>query len=126
MAGAAPRLPPGNGVASAWLQTALAAGVFCVVAAVAPAVHGQPVVEVGIEKEQFIPRHLKVKRGTTVRWVNNEKRTSHSVWFQQAGLPESERLLPQDSWERRFDVAGTYPYVCGPHPEMTGVVEVTD
>lgn len=83
------------------------------------------VVEVKIEKYKFQPETITVKAGTTVKWTNNEKRASHSIWFKNEGIPESERMLSGDSWERTFDKPGTYPYTCGPHPEMNGVVEVT-
>jgi plastocyanin len=83
------------------------------------------VVEVRIQQYMFLPEKLTVKAGTTVRWTNHEKRASHSIWFKDEGLPESERMLPGESWERTFDKPGTYPYTCGPHPEMNAVVEVT-
>lgn len=81
-------------------------------------------VRVGMDKMLFMPRVLKVKPGTTVEWVNDEKRTSHSVLFEKEGLAESDRLFPGESWKRSFDKVGLYPYRCGPHPEMTGVIEV--
>ncbi|OAN51088.1 plastocyanin [Paramagnetospirillum marisnigri] len=81
-------------------------------------------VRVGMERMQFVPKLVKVKPGTTVEWVNDEKRTSHSVLFEKEGLAESDRLFPGESWKRTFDKPGLYPYVCGPHREMTGVVEV--
>lgn len=83
------------------------------------------VVEVKIEKYKFQPETITVKAGTTVRWTNNEKRASHSIWFKGENLPESERMFSGDSYERTFDKPGTYPYTCGPHPEMSGIVEVT-
>lgn len=86
---------------------------------------GEPV-EVSIIKMEFVPRIVKIQAGTTVKWVNNEKRTNHSIYFEKEGLPESERLFSGDSWQRTFDKPGVYPYVCGPHPEMNGVVEVTE
>ena len=67
---------------------------------------------------------LTVKAGETVKWTNDEKRASHSIWFKAERLPESERMLNGDSWSRKFDKPGSYPYTCGPHPEMKGVVEV--
>lgn len=82
------------------------------------------VVTVSIEQQRFEPASLSIQAGTTVRWVNNEKRTSHSILFKGEGGLESERLLPGDSWQRRFEHPGRYPYTCGPHPEMNGVVEV--
>ncbi len=80
---------------------------------------------VSMDKNLFTPQVLKIKPGTTVEWVNDEKRTSHSVFFEQEGLAESDRLFPGESWKRTFDKPGTYPYRCGPHPEMVGTVEVT-
>ena len=80
--------------------------------------------EVRIKDYKFVPEKVTVKAGETVKWTNDEKRASHSIWFKAEGLPESERMLNGDSWERKFDKPGTYPYTCGPHPEMKGVVEV--
>lgn len=80
--------------------------------------------EVRIRDYKFVPERIVVKAGDTVRWVNDEKRASHSVWFKKEGLAESERLLGGERWERKFDRPGLYPYTCGPHPEMNGVVEV--
>lgn len=84
------------------------------------------VVEVSIEKMQFVPQQVKVKPGATVKWVNHEKRNNHSILFEKEGLPESDRLFPGEFWQRTFDKPGVYPYLCGPHPEMTGVVEVAE
>lgn len=83
-------------------------------------------VEVSIVKMQFVPHLVKVRPGATVKWMNNEKRTNHSILFEKEGLPESDRLFPGESWQRTFEKPGVYPYLCGPHPEMTGVVEVTE
>ena len=81
-------------------------------------------VEVRMQGEKFLPAEIEVQVGTTVRWINAEKRTSHSVIFAAEGLPETERLFPGESWQRTFDKPGRYPYVCGPHPDMKGVVIV--
>ncbi len=86
----------------------------------------QDVVEVRIENYQFVPREAKLRAGGKVRWVNHEKRTSHSVLFTGEGGFESERMMAGESWERRFDKPGRYPYTCGPHPEMSGLVEVVE
>lgn len=81
-------------------------------------------VVVDIRDYKFIPQVITIKAGTTVRWTNSEKRTTHSVQFLGPDGLESERLFPGDSWERRFDKPGSYPYTCGPHPEMKGGIEV--
>lgn len=99
-----------------WAPAMLALVSFCAQAGT--------VVEVRIEQYQFIPAEISVKAGDVVRWTNNEKRTSHSVVFPQEGGRESERLFPEENWARQFLVPGRYPYHCGPHPEMKGVVLV--
>ncbi|QDX80032.1 hypothetical protein B9N43_01435 [Denitratisoma sp. DHT3] len=80
-------------------------------------------VEVGIVDSRFDPPSVRVVAGDTVRWLNKEKRNNHSVLFHGENL-ESERMFPGESWSRRFDAPGTYPYSCGPHPEMHGEVVV--
>lgn len=82
------------------------------------------VVEVGIKDFLFLPQEVTIKPGDSVRWINQEKRQFHSVWFQQLGEPEPDYLFPDDIYERKFEQAGDFPYRCGPHPEMTGVVHV--
>lgn len=84
------------------------------------------IVEVGIDKMKFEPPQVRVKPGTTVKWINHERRNNHSILFEQEGQLESERLFPGESWQRTFEKPGVYPYKCGPHPEMTGVVEVAE
>ncbi|MBL8420870.1 MAG: cupredoxin domain-containing protein [Dechloromonas sp.] len=83
-------------------------------------------VEVSIEKYAYTPAEVTIRVGDTVKWINREKRTSHSVVFPQEGGRESERMFPDESWPREFTQAGRYPYTCGPHPEMKGVVIVVE
>ena len=84
------------------------------------------VAEVRIEGYKFVPAEISIKAGDSVRWTNHEKRTSHSVVFPAEGGLESERLFPDESWQRQFAKPGRYAYHCGPHPEMEGVVVVTE
>lgn len=84
----------------------------------------QQTVEVVIQNYRYQPQVVRIKVGDTVKWLNREKRTSHSVVFPVEQGGESERFFPDESWQRRFDAAGRFAYHCGPHPEMTGVVEV--
>ncbi len=80
-----------------------------------------------MHKYTFCPETVTVPVGATVRWINVDKRTSHSVWLKEAGVEESERLFGEEAWEFTFASAGTYPYLCGPHWEkegMIGTVEV--
>ena len=81
---------------------------------------------VEIKKFNFIPQQLTIKPGTTVRWINKEKRQYHSVWFESSGEPEPDYFFPGESFEKTFTKTGIYPYRCGPHPEMTGTINVVD
>jgi plastocyanin len=80
--------------------------------------------DVEIYKFKFIPQEITVKAGTTIRWTNKEKRQYHSVWFEKQGEPEPEYFFPDEFYERNFTKTGSFPYRCGPHPKMTGVVHV--
>ena len=76
------------------------------------------VVVVKMYKYTFCPPDLEMKAGTTLRWINVDKRTSHSVWFKEQGKPESERLFPDEFVEMTMEEAGTFNYICGPHGEQ--------
>lgn len=84
---------------------------------------------VKLYKYTFCPANVTVKVGTTVRWINVDKRTSHSVWLKDAGKEESERFFPDEGWEFLFMSPGDYPYLCGPHWEshdMRGYAKVIE
>lgn len=107
----------------AWAGTVLlAAGIA--LGPAGPARAADEVVTVIIREQRFEPAVLTVKPGTTVRWVNEEKRTTHSVLLLGEGGFESERLFPGETWQHRFDRPGRHAYTCGPHPEMRGIVDV--
>lgn len=95
--------------------------------------HGHPAAEeegvtvVLMYKYTFCPVEVEVPVGAVVRWVNVDKRTSHSTWFREEGEAESERLFPEESAEMTFDMPGDFDYLCGPHWEshdMIGTVRV--
>jgi plastocyanin len=77
----------------------------------------------------FCPRELRAKAGSVIRFVNVDKRTSHSVWFKAAGKAESERFFPGEHADVTLDLAsGPHEVLCGPHWEhqnMRGHVVVT-
>ncbi len=84
-------------------------------------------VVVKLHKKTFCPPNIEVKAGTTVRWVNVDKRTSHSVWLRASGVKESERLFSEEDWKFTFPKPGEFPYLCGPHwkdDDMRGSVTV--
>jgi plastocyanin len=87
-------------------------------------------VTVEMRNSAFTPRNIKVKKGTTVRWVNQDT-VNHNVVALDANdqreLPAENALLGNgESYAYTFDVGGTYQYKCSPHPFMTGSVEVVE
>ena len=94
-----------------------------------PSAQAEGVSVVMMYKYNFCPREITVPAGTTVRWVNVDKRTSHSVLSPSAGMEESDRAFPEDHIEFTFPVPGPVDYLCGPHWEnrgMVGMVTVTE
>lgn len=76
---------------------------------------------------QFMPAELTIQRGSTVRWLNKEKRQFHNVWFREAGEEPGDYLFPGDTDERTFNETGEFPYVCQPHENrMSGIIRVED
>lgn len=96
----------------------------CLLLCTAGILLAQEVVEIEIKEFQFIPATVTVSPGTTVRWTNREKRQYHNVWFEALGEVEPDYLFPEESYERVFDNKGDFPYRCGPHPKMQGVILV--
>lgn len=85
---------------------------------------GEPIVS--IKDYQFIPKEITVHKGEKILWINNEKRQYHSVWFESEGDPEPDYFFPDESFSRSFEKLGAFPYRCGPHPQMTGIVHVVE
>jgi plastocyanin len=71
---------------------------------------------------RFEPSTLTIAVGETVRWFNDDA-LPHTVSATD-GSWESGNLAPGQAFERRFDSAGSYPYLCRYHPGMTGAIEV--
>ena len=106
-------------------RTLVASFVLALLVGMAMPVSAQAV-SVQIRDYKFEPATVQVKAGTVIKWTNQEKRASHSVFFTGPDSQESERLFPGESWQRFFNKPGTYTYTCGPHPEMAGTVIVTE
>jgi len=72
---------------------------------------------------RFEPSTLTIRAGETVRWFNDDA-LPHTVSAAD-GSWDSGNLAPGQAFERRFDVAGSYAYLCRYHPGMVGTIEVT-
>jgi plastocyanin len=77
---------------------------------------------VSIADFSFNPSSTTVAADGFVTWRNNDG-TSHTVTF-DAG-PNCGNLSGEESVTVQFTAAGSYPYHCNIHPDMTGTVEVS-
>jgi plastocyanin len=74
-----------------------------------------PVVEIEIRNYEFVPKELHIAPGTTVRWKNTTSNyhtvtpDGHTQWTQWQTATMGE------TFEVRFDDAGTFPFYCMPH-----------
>ena len=89
-------------------------------AASAPA--GSETASVSIVDFAFEPSDVSVGAGATVTWVNDGQQPHTVKWSDDE--PESRDLANGDDYDRTFDTPGTYDYICGIHPDMTGSVTV--
>lgn len=75
-----------------------------------------------IEDYKFQPEEITIKSGETITWINKDKvrhtATSTNDYF------DSGLFGKDESFQQTFDEAGTYEYICTPHPYMTGKVIV--
>ena len=84
-------------------------------------------VVIKLYKYTFCPPYLEITKGTTIQFVNVDKRTSHSVWFKDNGRDESDRFFPEETVEMFFNDIGEFNYLCGPHwqsDNMFGVLKI--
>lgn len=81
----------------------------------------------------FSPATQEVKKGATVTWINEDKRThfltaSDPNRTEPAHVAEDlliHQLLKQgETFQMRFDRPGTYDFYCAIHMEMRGTITV--
>ncbi len=70
----------------------------------------------------YAPRTIEVRVGDTVRWTNRDS-VAHTATARNGSF-DTGLLAEGESGSVRFTTAGTYRYVCTPHPDMTGTVVV--
>lgn len=74
-----------------------------------------------------VQQHIKVKKGTTVTWTNQDS-AKHDVTpdNETDTFKASELFGKGETYSVTFNTPGTYSYRCSPHPYMKGIVEVTE
>lgn len=79
--------------------------------------------QIEISSFSYKPATLRVKAGTTVRWVNRDP-AKHTV-SGRGGAFTSSPLAYGRAYSHKFANAGSVVYVCAIHPSMQGRVVVT-
>lgn len=80
------------------------------------------VVEIDVRRFEFAGGEIRIRPGTTVRWVNRDP-VAHTATGED-GSWGSPLIGPGETYSRRFDAPGRHPYYCVPHPFMKGVIVV--
>ena len=71
---------------------------------------------------QFAPARITIQQGDTVTWTNDGP-TPHSSTSEN-GVWDTGIFPEGESRSHTFNEAGTFAYICTPHPNMTGTVVV--
>jgi plastocyanin len=74
-----------------------------------------------------LPKNIKVKKGTTVTWTNEDS-AKHDVTpeTETADFKATELFGKGESASITFNTVGKFNYFCSPHPYMKGTVEVVE
>ena len=73
---------------------------------------------------EFKPKTVTVKPGTKVTWKNDDTNIHDVKDTSPLATPVSQELSKGDTFSITYAQPGSYNYVCGIHPYMTGIVEV--
>ena len=83
---------------------------------------GVQVVQIAISGNHYIPAQIRVSRGATVVWSNQDD-TPHTVTSTDGGWGSGE-IQPGATFRYTFTEPGLYSYFCVLHPNMLGAVTV--
>ncbi len=70
----------------------------------------------------YNPSSITVTQNTTITWINKDN-MAHTV-TSTSGAFDSGSISPGATYTRTFATAGTFPYLCSFHSNMTGTVIV--
>jgi plastocyanin len=71
----------------------------------------------------FVPSTMSLLVGMTASWINQDGLTHTAT--STTGVWDSGQILPGATYSRTFTTAGSFPYYCTLHPNMTGQINVT-
>ena len=78
---------------------------------------------VTIKDIAFNPQALQAKVGDTITWTNQDG-IAHTVTLDDKSV-DSGNVAPGATFSHAFTKAGSYPYHCEIHKQMTGTITVT-
>jgi plastocyanin len=78
---------------------------------------------VAIKDFAFNPQTIQAKVGETITWTNQDS-TAHTVTLDDKSV-DSGNVAPSATYSHAFTQAGTFPYHCSIHTQMTGTITVT-
>jgi plastocyanin len=87
-----------------------------------PATTPADAVAASIFRHDFVETLLEIPAGTTIQWTNYDD-VVHTVTADD-GSWDSRGIQPGERWSATFTRPGRYPFHCGPHPYMRGMVVV--
>ena len=79
---------------------------------------------VRIANFEFKPQKVVVKPGTKVTWTNGDSSIHDIKDTSPLGTPPGPSMNKGDTFSITYAQPGSYSYICGIHPYMTGTVEV--
>jgi plastocyanin len=82
--------------------------------------------EVLIENFAFDPPHIQVAAGDTVTWTQGADGAPHTATADDDTFDSGNLTDEGETFEFTFDDPGEYSYFCELHPEMLGLVTVTE
>jgi plastocyanin len=83
---------------------------------------GGATVEVKMEGMAFSPQTVTIKAGDTVTWTNMDQPPHNATAVDSSW--KTSTLATGETGSVTFATAGTFPYICTIHPNMTGTVIV--
>ncbi len=73
----------------------------------------------------FDPAEMRVRVGDVIEWTNNDS-VPHTATLKDDPACTTANLAGGATGALKFNTAGTYPFFCKIHTQMTGTIEVTN
>jgi plastocyanin len=81
-------------------------------------------VQAAMTGNAFSPGTVQAKVGDVIAWTNSDG-VPHTATLKDDPACTTENLGQGETGALTFSAAGSYPFFCKVHPDMTGTIEVT-